>query len=180
MVDHIREMAQSGRYQRVIWDTAPMGHTLGLLKTPRMLREHLKPAPRIYSRLRLGERSRRPILETIRRWEELSADDTAFLQHEVSCVLVLIPEALAVQQVDRILAEMAPSGLVVRNLIVNGVVTEPDSGFLRRRAEQQQPYLHRLYRSHGHMRMHCVPLFAEEVKGISGIERVRRALFPAE
>jgi arsenite/tail-anchored protein-transporting ATPase len=180
MVDHIRELSLSGRYQRIIWDTAPMGHTLGLLKTPRMLREHLKPAPRIYSRLRLGERSRRPILDTIRRWEELSAQDMGFLQEEVSYVLVLIPEALAVHQVDRILAELRPSQISVRDLIINGVVMDPDSDFLRRRAKQQQPYMDLLGKNHGDIRIRHIPLFAEEVKGLSRIEQVRQALFSSE
>lgn len=179
MVDHIRELALEGGFQRIVWDTAPMGHTLGLLRTPRMLREHLRPAPRIYSRLKLGNQSRRSILKTIRDWEELSAQDTAFLQEQVSYVLVLIPEALAVHQADRILAELASAGLVVRELIINGVVTDPQPGFLSRRAREQQPYLELIQKRYGNLRMHRVPLFAEEVKGLSRIEKVRRALFPS-
>jgi arsenite-transporting ATPase len=179
MVDHIRELALGGGYQRIVWDTAPMGHTLGLLKTPRLLREHLKPAPRIYSRLRLRDKSRRSILETIRQWEELSAQDMAFLQEEVSYVLVLIPEALAVHQVDRILAELAPARLAVGDLIINAVVMDADSDFLSRRALEQRPYLELIQRRYQGLRIHRVPLFAEEVKGLSRIERVRAALFPA-
>lgn len=177
MVDHIRELALGGRFQRIIWDTAPMGHTLGLLKTPRMLREHLRPAPRIYSRLRLGNESRRSVLKTIREWEELSAQDMAFLQEQVSYVLVLIPEALAVHQADRILAELAPSKLWVGDIIINGVVTNPDSDFLSRRAEQQRPYLALIRKRYEDLKIHRVPLFAEEVKGLCRIEEVRRALF---
>lgn len=176
MVDHLREVAHGGGFQRVIWDTAPMGHTLGLLKTPRMLREHLRPAPRIYSRLRLGGQSRRSVLKTIQQWEELSAQDMAFLQEEVSYVLVLIPEALAVHQVDRILAELAPCGLMVGDLIVNGVVTHTDSEFLSRRAEQQRPYLSLIEERYGNLRIHHIPLFPEEIKGLSRIEEVRKAL----
>ena len=179
MVDHIRELALGGGYQRIVWDTAPMGHTLGLLKTPRMLREHLKPAPRIYSRLRLRDKSRRSILETIRQWEELSAQDMAFLQDEVSYVLVLIPEALAVHQVDRILAELAPARVAVGDLIINAVVMDADSDFLSRRALEQRPYLELIQRRYQGLRIYRVPLFAEEVKGLPRIERLRAALFPA-
>lgn len=179
MVDHIRELALEGRFQRIVWDTAPMGHTLGLLRTPRMLREHLRPAPRIYSRLKLGSQSRRSILNTIRAWEELSAQDMAFLQEQVSYVLVLIPEALAVHQADRVLAELASAGLLVGDLIVNGVVMDPEPGFLSRRAQEQEPYLELIQERHKNLRMHRVPLFAGEVKGLSRIEKVRMALFPS-
>lgn len=177
MVDHIRELALAGDYERIIWDTAPMGHTLGLLKTPRLLREHLRPAPRIYSRLKLGEASRRSLLKTIREWEELSAQDMAFLQEQVCYVLVLIPEALAVHQADRILAELASCKLLVRDLIINGVVAEPEPGFLCRRAQQQKPYLELIQKRYANLAIHHVPLFAEEVTGLSRIEKVREALF---
>ena len=73
MVDYIKELNQAGTYQHIVWDTAPMGQTLGLLETPAMLREHLKPAPRIYSRLKLGSRTRRSVLDIIKGWEKLSA-----------------------------------------------------------------------------------------------------------
>lgn len=179
MVDHIRELALGGGFHRIIWDTAPMGHTLGLLKTPRMLRQHLRPAPRIYSKLRLGDRSRRSILKTIQQWEELSAQDMAFLQEEVSYVLVLIPEALAVHQVERILAELASSGLLVRDLIINGVVTKTDPGFLSRRAQEQRPYLALIQERYKNLRIHQVPLFAGEVRGLGRLQKVRNCLFPA-
>ncbi len=179
MVDHIRELALEGRFQRIIWDTAPMGHTLSLLKTPAMLSQHLRAAPRIYSRLRLGNRSRRSVLKTIQDWEKLSAQDMAFLQEQVSYVLVVIPEALAVQQVDRILAQLTPFGLLVEDLIINNVVKDSDSDFLFRRGEQQRPYMALIREKYKHICLHQVCLFAEEVKGLSRIERVRRELFPA-
>ena len=65
-----------------MWDTAPLGQTMKLLAMPSMLRKHLKIAPRIYSRLRLGRESNRPILEIIGEWEKLSADNIDFLQSE--------------------------------------------------------------------------------------------------
>lgn len=179
MVDHIRELALEGGFQRIIWDTAPMGHTLGLLKTPRLIREHLRPAPRIYSRLKLGNESRRSVLKTIRVWEELSAQDMAFLQEQVSYVLVLIPEALAVHQAERILAELASSRLLVEDLIINGVVTDPDPGFLSRRAREQEPYLELIKKRYENLRIHLVPLFAGEVKGLPRIQEVKKALFPS-
>ncbi len=61
MVDYIRELSQEGKYQHIVWDTAPLGQTIGLLQTPAMLREHLRPAPRIYSKLRLGAETRKPV-----------------------------------------------------------------------------------------------------------------------
>ena len=75
MVDYIKELSKSGEYRQIVWDTAPLGQTLGLLKTPGMLREHLKPAPRIYSQLKLGSETKLPVLEILKGWEKLSNTD---------------------------------------------------------------------------------------------------------
>ena len=80
MMDYIREMAVGSEYKRIIWDTAPLGQTLGLLSTPAMLGKHLRTAPRIYSKLKMGNDSRRPVLDIIKGWEALSAMDMDFLR----------------------------------------------------------------------------------------------------
>ena len=47
MIDYIRELSQQSEYETIVWDTAPLGQTLALLKTPAMLGKHLRMAPRI-------------------------------------------------------------------------------------------------------------------------------------
>ena len=89
-----------------------------------MLREHLRPAPRIYSQLKLGSETRRPVLEILKGWEKLSAEDMKFLKQNVAFTLVTIPEALAVEQLDGILAELDKNGFVAEQLIVNNVIRE--------------------------------------------------------
>ena len=106
MVDYIRELSRRGGYDTIVWDTAPLGQTLTLLQTPALLGNHLKMAPRIYSRLRLGRRSREPVLDILKRWEELSADNMDFLRNEVNFTMVTIPEALAVEQLEGIFQEL--------------------------------------------------------------------------
>ena len=119
MVDYIKELSRKGEYKAIVWDTAPLGQTLALLKTPALLGRHLRMAPRIYSKLRLGQRRREPILDIIRRWERLSADNMDFLSSMVSFVMVTIPEALAVEQLEGIFRELNEYGLKVQQLIIN-------------------------------------------------------------
>lgn len=179
MVDQIRELASSGDHDLLIWDTAPLGQTLGLLRMPGLLREHLRAAPRIYSRLRVGAESRRSVLQILKSWEELSATDMAFLRDEVEITLVVIPEALAVRQLERIVAELQRHGLVPRRLIVNQVARLAQAGnsdFLEQKARQQEGYL-RLLRERYPFEIIEVPLFPGEIKGLAGLERVRQALF---
>jgi arsenite-transporting ATPase len=176
MVDYIRELSRRGDYGTIVWDTAPLGQTLALLQTPRLLAEHLKMAPRIYSRLKVGRQSREPVLDIIRRWERLSAENMAFLREEVEFTLVTIPEALAVAQLDGVFQELADYGLAVRRLVVNNVIREADSAFLSARAEQQQEHLDMIYRRYSHLDITEIPLFPYEIKGRERLDEVAALL----
>ncbi len=178
MVDYIKELSQGGRYRQIVWDTAPMGQTLGLLQTPAMLREHLRPAPRIYSRLKLGRETRKPVLNIIKEWESLSAEDMDFLRKDVRFVIITIPEALAVEQLDGIFAELDRYGFRAEQLIINNVIKEVgDSDFLKARAEQQRGYIESLYRSYSGIGIVEVPLFPHEIKGVDRLRKVEESLF---
>ena len=178
MVDYIRELAQVNEYQHIVWDTAPLGQTLGLLETPTMLRRHLRPAPRIYSRLKLGADTRRPVLEILKGWEKLSAEDMTFLKGEVSFTLVTIAEALAIEQLDGIMAEMGRFEFKAEQLIVNNVIREiGTSAFLKARADQQKQYLDLVYDKYAQMQIVEIPLFPHEIKGVDRLRLVEKQLF---
>ncbi len=178
MVDYIKELSQAGTYEHIVWDTAPMGQTLGLLQTPSMLREHLRPAPRIYSRLKLGSRTRRSVLDIIKGWEKLSGEDMEFLRQGVSFVIVTIPEALAVEQLDGILEEMGSYGFQADQLVINNVIKEiGGSNFLQERADQQRGYIERLYQKYAGIRIVEVPMFPHEIKGLERLRKVGEYLF---
>ena len=113
MVDYIREMTCKDLYENIVWDTAPLGQTLTLLQTPTLLGNHLRMAPRIYSKLKLGRRSREPVLDILKRWERLSAENMDFLRNEVNFTMVTIPEALSVEQLEGIFCELNKYGLKV-------------------------------------------------------------------
>jgi arsenite-transporting ATPase len=178
MVDYIKELSKSGEYEQIVWDTAPLGQTLGLLKTPGMLREHLKPAPRIYSQLKLGSETKRPVLEILKGWEKLSKADMEFLKRDVAFILVTIPEALAVEQLDGILEEMAKNGFQAGQLIINNIIREiGDSSFLKEKASQQRAYLEFVKRKYSQMQIVEIQLFPHEIKGIEQLKQVERCLF---
>ena len=177
IVDYIRELSQQKEYKKIIWDTAPLGQTLGLLQTPAMLSQHLKPAPRIYSRLKLGSETRRSVLDIIKGWERLSGQDTEFLRKEVSFTLVTIPEALAVEQLEGIVGELDKLGFRVERLVINNVIQDTSSAFLRTKAEQQKPYIELIRQRYQYMELTELPLFPSEIKGIDALRQIGKCLF---
>ena len=177
MVDYIRELKKSGEYQTIIWDTAPLGQTLALLHTPAMLVEHLKIAPRIYSRLKFGRKSRDSVLDIIKRWQKLSADSMDFLRDEVSFNIVTIPEALAFEQLEDIFKELNDHGFMAKQLIINNVVKTDDSDFLVMKASQQKKYLEMIYDRYSHLKIVELPMCPYEIKGLARLKEIEASLF---
>jgi arsenite-transporting ATPase len=144
MVEYIRRLALEARYRHLVWDTAPLGQTLALLGMPSLLAEHLRAAPRIYAQLRTSREGRESLMAVIRRWQQLAAECLAFLRRDVRFSMVTIAEALAVDQLDGVIAELRRHGLAIGQLVINNVVQVVDSPFLEHKRAQQRPQLERL------------------------------------
>lgn len=176
MVDYVRRAAGEDRYRRIVWDTAPLGQTLALLGMPSMLAEHLRMAPRVYSHLRTTGEKRESIMDVLRRWAELADVCMAFLRESVRLTMVTIPEALALRQLDDVFRELAKYDLRVERLIVNNVITAPDSPFLAQKSAQQQEHLQQLRSDYGDVPIVEVPLFSREIQGLDRLEQVAAIL----
>ncbi len=177
MVDYLKGLFQQKRYARIVWDTAPLGQTLGLLQTPAMLSQHLKPAPRIYSRLKFSSETRRSVLDIIKEWEKLSGQDMDFLRKDVSFTLVTIPEALAVEQLESIMGEFDKLEGRIERLVINNVVQDTSSAFLMTKAEMQKPYIELIRQRYQGMEITEIPLLPSEIKGIDALQHIAQNLF---
>jgi arsenite-transporting ATPase len=191
MLSYILELVEGARYERVIWDTAPAGHTLRLLHLPRLFLNHLEAAARFYINLygawekiastaRL-KKSGRTLLQIIEGWKELSQKVLDFLGDGrcTSFVLVTIAEALGVQLTERVLKDFEIFQLRVPHLIINNLVQEADSAFLRQRRGMQRKYVNLLREAYGQkLALTEVPLLPCEVRGIEEITQVSDILFP--
>ncbi len=179
MIDYIRELAESGRFESIVWDTAPAGQTLGLLQMPSLLNKHLKPAPRIYSALKTSWQRRRSVLSVIKGWEELSTKDVEFLKSRVAFNVVTIAEGLSVRQLDNMVLELQSHNFDIEHIITNQIVEKPDSDFLQSRADMQHGYLQEIESKYG-ISVTILPLFPYEIKGIEKLREVERVLYSNE
>ena len=183
MLDYIVERVKDGRYDLIVWDTAPAGDTLRLLGLPQQFLQHLRMAPKIYLEVRDTFNLKKvPFLELIQSWSELSEEVTNFFRDPIKTefALVTIPEALGVYQTRRLVGEFARLGLKIRYLIVNHVIQEPDCPFHQQRAAMQRPYIELLEQEYdGHLEVIKLPAFAQEIKGIDRLKILERVLFSA-
>ncbi len=138
MLDYIYGIYQSNKYDKIVWDTAPSGHTLRLLHLPLKFIEHLRGAPKIYMSivdqmekfkgLTLKEK-RKNVVEIIEGWKNLSAKIINFMQNCVCYSIITIPEALGVHQTKHILKEFENFGMKAKNVLINFVIENPDCEF---------------------------------------------------
>ena len=181
MLDYILERIRDGRYDMIIWDTAPAGDTLRLLGLPGRFIEHLRSATRIYLELQdTLKLSKMPFLDIIESWKKLSEQTTSFFSDpaNVEFILVTIPEALGVYQSRRVIGELAKHGLHVHFIVINDVIVEPDCDFHRRRMEMQIPYIEMLHDEYAdRMDLVRLPLLPYEVKGVERLREVESFLF---
>jgi arsenite-transporting ATPase len=181
MLDYILEHTRDGRYDLIVWDTAPAGDTLRLLGLPGRFIEHLRVAPRIYLEVQdTFKLSQTPFLEIIQSWKELAQKTTRFFTDptNVEFIMVTIPEALGVYQSRRVIKDLEKHGLSVQHMIINDVVMEADGDFLRQRRAMQRPYLKMLEDEYGEgMTLIKLPLLPYEVKGVERLREVEEFLF---
>jgi arsenite-transporting ATPase len=191
MLHTILELVESGKYDRVVWDTAPAGHTLRLLHLPQLFLNHLEAAARFYMNLygafekvartvRL-KKSKKTILQIIEGWKDLSQKLLDFIRdsEKTAYVMVTIAEALGVRLTERLLKDFDDFHLTVGHLIVNNLVLEADCDFHRQRQAMQRKYLKMLNDKYvRRMRLIEVPLLPYEVQGVKRIAQVAEILFP--
>ncbi len=188
-LSYVYDLYASGDYDVIVWDTAPAGGTLSLLKLEDTFYRHLGEAAKLYVRVRRAlealtqGRAKRDPLKVIANWEELAKNVLGMVRDEkTKALIVTIPEALAVNQTRRLAEDMERFGIRVGGIVINHVITPEaaDSAFNRSRRETQLKYIEEIEREYeGKMPVVMLPLQPFEVKGVEALERIEKILFPS-
>ncbi len=165
---------RSQRFEVVIFDTAPTGHTLRLLELPVDWSRHIEEAAEGSGQTCLGPVA--TIQESKAKYDRAVAlmrdpDRTTF-------VFVLQPEATPIKETQRAVAELSKLGMETHKLIVNGVIPREEgrNAFLAERIQMQSRYLAQIERELPLPRRQ-MPLLDEEVKGLARLRHVAGLLY---
>jgi arsenite-transporting ATPase len=165
------------RFDLVVFDTAPTGHTLRLIRMPELMEAWIRALSRSRRAMLGVEQDDRtdPIMVSLAgrldRLRELrarlmSGRDTAF-------VLVLIPERLPIEETDRALAQLDEAGVRIGGLIVNrvlpGSTTDP---YLAARVRQEKVYLDDIAARFAAWSRIYLPQFEHDVYGMATLDRL--------
>jgi arsenite-transporting ATPase len=192
MIDLI--VSREAAYDLIVFDTAPTGHTVQLLRMPEVmdtwiqaLVKHRRAVLEIDHGKDAGEEvagdpvpdSVDPVLSALeRRHERIKVMRSRVLDRgRTSFVLVTIPERLAIEETARAAELFTGTGIDVAALIVNRVLPDGLEGeFYRSRKAQEAQYLEEINRRFPRMRRVDVRQLARDVYGLESLTRISEQL----
>lgn len=178
MLDLIVDLAETGKYDRVIWDTAPAGETLNLLNMPRFIRRHLTAGAKVFEGLdRIGKQlvGRRSISDTMDEWIQLSERISRFMRDKSAFVIVANPETLVVRHVERLVRTLREYSVAIGGMVINRI-GEEDSGSGGSMKTFQAQCMAGLKAVAKDLPVACVPVSKTEIRGISALRELGAVL----
>ncbi len=182
--DQFVSYLQDGEHDRVVFDTAPTGHTLRELSMPfdwsSYMSKQIKDRKELSAAMGLedNEETLSNLKAEKERYERavkgLSDDELSAFN------LVLLPEKLPVEETARAINDLAGFGIKVPAIIVNEVIPEnvlKGNWFLERRRATQEKYLQEIATRFDGRITREVPLLETDIFGIESLRRVAGHLF---
>jgi arsenite-transporting ATPase len=173
------------RFDLIIFDTAPTGHTLRLIRMPELMEAWIRALSKSRQAMLGVEQDDKtdPVLISLtNRLEGLREFRAQLLSPRVSAfVLVLVAERLPIEETARAIEQLAEAGVNVGGLVVNRVLpaTSPDP-FLQARHAQEQVYLDEIDRRFAKHSLVRVPQLPSDVHGVKTLEHLSRILMTEE
>ena len=181
----IIDFIEQGQFDKYVVDTAPTGHALRLISSPKLLDEWIKVAARMRWKYRYMitsfSGSYQPdavdtfllgLKKTVKRIENILRDQT-----RSEFIPVCIPEAMAVMETGRLLSDLGKSEIIPRQIIVNNVMASDGCDFCKRRTAGQLPYLKEISETFSDLNKVELPMFSEEIKGLEKLHKLKSHLF---
>jgi arsenite-transporting ATPase len=174
---------EDDRYDLIVFDTAPTGHTLRLIRMPELMEAWIRALSRSRRAMLGADQDDRtdPIMQSLAdRLERLREFRARLVSPKVTAfVLVLVAERLPIEETARAIAQLDEAGVGVGALVVNRVLPagSPDA-FLTARRSQEQVYLDEIDQRFAGLPRVRIPQLPRDVHGIETLETVAAALFP--
>lgn len=189
MVELINE--EAANYDRIVFDTAPTGHTVRLLSLPDLLGAWLETLiskrNKAISLMSMAEHNgasdkrameEDEVLKVLRRRQEgiLRAKAVLTDGRRVSFVFVINAEKLPIDETEKAVAMLDKYGIKVDGIIVNKLLPcDMQDSFWKCRKEQESQYLGVIRDKFRGKRIFEIPLMSEDMKA-SNLERMADVL----
>lgn len=155
------------KYDHILFDTAPTGHTIRMLQLPSAWSNFISESTHGASCLGQlsGLESKKEMYKT--------AVETLTDRVQTTLILVTRPEAAPLKEIERASRELAELGVLNQSMVVNGVLADYDDTISKSLYDKQQKALADMPKSLQSIKTYMVPLRAYN---ITGMENVRALL----
>ncbi|GGC88405.1 arsenic-transporting ATPase [Thalassobacillus devorans] len=174
-------LEEADQFDKIIFDTAPTGHTIRLLTLPElmsvwidgMLERRKKINDNYTQLLNDGEPVEDPIYEILQKRKNKFASVREIILDgsRTGFVFVLNPERLPILETEQAIRQLDKYHLHVRTLVVNKVLPDhADGEFLAKRRKQELNYLKQIEGTFSKQELIKVPLFEEDVSDMEKLK----------
>lgn len=191
-LDVVMERAESDRWEYIVLDTAPTGHTLRLLRLPEVIATVMEKTMDVRGQVRrMADSARRmffgPTYSAFGRREDDPDDEFAALRARMDRAsdllrdpdrtefrVVLVPEAMAISESERLVERLREFEVPVGRLVVNRVLSDIDESCDRCRTRRD---LHRervaeIREAFSGLPVTILPQLEGEARGLDSLERI--------
>ncbi|WP_044748750.1 ArsA family ATPase [Bacillus alveayuensis] len=178
---------ERNKYDAIIFDTAPTGHTIRLLVLPELmgiwmdgLLERRRKVQENYSQLLYdGEVREDPIYEVLQRRKRKFAQVRELLKDSETThfLFVLNPERLPILETKKAVEQLQSFGMNVKIIVVNKVIPEANlDSFWSKRKEVERAYLDEIKTIFSIKHLCYIPLLSNDIRSLSDIEAYAKYL----
>lgn len=181
MIDLIDE----AQFDKYVVDTAPTGHALRLLSSPKLLDDWVKVMAKMRWKYRYmverfageyiadeGDDFLLSLKKTLKKIQDL-------LRGPKRCefIAVTIPEDMAILETERLINNLGKYGIKVRQLVINSVLKSDGCEFCREKRKEQDRYINLIRGKFNGLNTTVVPLYAHEIQGLTALADFKKQLF---
>ncbi|MBU4312825.1 MAG: ArsA family ATPase [Candidatus Omnitrophica bacterium] len=181
----IANILKEGRFDLIILDTAPTGHTIRLLGLPNQMKRWVEVMDLMQSKHRFLAR------HFTGKYKKDDADEFLEMMNKdvdrvrrllkdrdsTEFIPVTIPQALAIEETERLLETLKEYGIRVRSIVVNQIKSSQGKcPFCSNEEKEQKKELDMIRQRFSRFELYCVPTLPYQVRGINRLKEYGRVL----
>jgi len=185
-LEKIMGFIENADFDIYIFDTAPTGHLVELLRFPELVRQWL----RVTYKAILKYHREVPVdnIEAIAK-KILASQETAQKMHALltnpqksEFVAVTIPEAMGILETEDLLRSMRDLGIPCSHVVINMVIPPTDCNFCSSKRDEQMDYIRQVEAKTEYREYEIVhaPLYPHEIRGIENLTELSDFLYEEE
>lgn len=181
----IASILKEGKFDLIILDTAPTGHTIRLLSLPAQMKKWVEVLDLMQSKHRFLARhytgkykkdDADEFLEMMKgdvdRLKRLLKDRDA-----TEFIPVVVPQALAIEETERLLKTLKEYGIRVESIVVNQIKSSENKClFCSKEEKEQKKELNTINQKFANYQLYRIPTFPYQIRGINRLKEYAQVL----